>query len=739
MKKRVLGILSMLLALTFTFSACEGEQGAQGAAGAQGAQGEQGIQGEQGEQGVTPKLRISETTNEWEVSYDDGVTWSSLGVKATGEPGTKVEIGENGNWFLDGVDTGVKASGSSSAPEQPAEPTEFVPVTRFVVTSDIHLRENGALESQDRLEAVLDTAYAYAESQTDYSGLDGIFFAGDQTQNGSEAEQTAFFNTVAQKLKGDTVARAIMGNHEYYATGYYTEESMAQAPLNFLEFSGYEDDDAHIVVDGYHYIFASMDKYRGNTGKDYEYLSPTKIAWLKEELDKAVADDETGEKPIFVFQHVAAYDTVFGSTGGDKELRELLNDYPNVVDFSGHSHRALTDPQCIWQQEFTALNTGSMCYLSLNFAGHPTLSNAYRVEINDDGDLDTSNEDGVRNGNMYYICEISENHEMRILRYDAINEGVYGEPYYLDSFGDPTGFEYTSARSEASEAPAFAASAAVVAGNCTDTSIQLTFPQAACKDVVQNYRIEVYNGSTLAATEYKLSRSFLGAAMPQTLTATVDGLTANTEYTVKVFPVNSWGKAGEPLTGTATTEKQVVVNYTTLASFADAENGTVSNVSGYGWTAYKIEPTYQDGTLKAGFYLDRYHVDGGSTKLAAFKVTLPTGLDLTKDGIVVKVLLADYSNISGNSPDKFTMLTKNGQKSWQNTSDPTTFPNVTMVTDKTTYMELRVSSSQLTELGYVTGDTELYFGGWYTASVQRTAGVSLVFQLDEISHYEQVE
>lgn len=36
---------------------------------------------------VTPQLRISETTNEWEVSLDEGKTWTSLGVKATGEKG----------------------------------------------------------------------------------------------------------------------------------------------------------------------------------------------------------------------------------------------------------------------------------------------------------------------------------------------------------------------------------------------------------------------------------------------------------------------------------------------------------------------------------------------------------------------------------------------------------------------------------------------------------------------------
>ena len=43
--------------------------------------------GENGQNGITPQLRINSATNEWEVSYDDGATWTSLGVKATGENG----------------------------------------------------------------------------------------------------------------------------------------------------------------------------------------------------------------------------------------------------------------------------------------------------------------------------------------------------------------------------------------------------------------------------------------------------------------------------------------------------------------------------------------------------------------------------------------------------------------------------------------------------------------------------
>lgn len=49
-----------------------------------------------GKDGITPLLRINEATNEWEASYDNGATWSTLGIKATGEKGEQGETGPQG-------------------------------------------------------------------------------------------------------------------------------------------------------------------------------------------------------------------------------------------------------------------------------------------------------------------------------------------------------------------------------------------------------------------------------------------------------------------------------------------------------------------------------------------------------------------------------------------------------------------------------------------------------------------
>ena len=83
--------------------------------------GKDGAKGDKGETGTTPRLKIGED-NLWHVSYDNGATWVSLGVKATGATGEDGAdgltpyIGENGNWWLGDTDTGVSAKGPKGDP-----------------------------------------------------------------------------------------------------------------------------------------------------------------------------------------------------------------------------------------------------------------------------------------------------------------------------------------------------------------------------------------------------------------------------------------------------------------------------------------------------------------------------------------------------------------------------------------------------------------------------------------------
>ena len=64
--------------------------------GLDGENGANGANGSKGEDAIAPQVRINETTKEWEISTDGGITWLSTGVVAEGKDGANGSNGENG-------------------------------------------------------------------------------------------------------------------------------------------------------------------------------------------------------------------------------------------------------------------------------------------------------------------------------------------------------------------------------------------------------------------------------------------------------------------------------------------------------------------------------------------------------------------------------------------------------------------------------------------------------------------
>ena len=65
--------------------------------GLDGENGANGANGSKGEDAIAPQVRINETTKEWEISTDGGITWLSTGVVAEGKDGANGSNGENGS------------------------------------------------------------------------------------------------------------------------------------------------------------------------------------------------------------------------------------------------------------------------------------------------------------------------------------------------------------------------------------------------------------------------------------------------------------------------------------------------------------------------------------------------------------------------------------------------------------------------------------------------------------------
>ena len=429
-----------------------------------------------------------------------------------------------------------------TATVESGETEEFIPIVRFAVTSDTHIRPSSdPLNGYEQLAAFMDSVYAYSEAQT-YNKLDGIFFVGDNTNRGAQSEQTYFFNYVNSHLKEGTAFRAVLGNHEFYANGYDYDGDAG--PAEFMKYSGWDAVDFHEELAGYHIIMVSMNKYGS-----YSYFTDGKLAWLKQEIEAAIADDPNN--PIFVMQHMSPYDTMKGSTGtgSDKKLRTLLDNYPQVINFSGHTHVSMSDPRVIWQDTFTALNTGSLAYLNLPIMG---VTNSGKGLDNEGGWSSSAGNQGDRNGRLYYMVEIDANDAVRIQVVDMYTNAVIGEPFIIDSL-NPADFKYTAEREKEAEKPVFAAgdSLKIVTNNYKNA--QISIPQATCKDFVQSYRVEVYKDDTLEQTIYRSSCANFGSDMPAFINAYIPNLQPETAYTVKVYACSSWNLDSEPLVTTLTT------------------------------------------------------------------------------------------------------------------------------------------------------------------------------------------
>lgn len=441
-------------------------------------------------------------------------------------------------------------------------PAFDTPVMRFVITSDIHTRVgDDDYKSQDRLEQLYQTAYAYADSQK-YNKLDGIFFLGDITNGGTIKQYTKFFDYVNANTREGTILQTLIGNHEFYATGKYSAKSMADAPIRFLEQSGDSAMDINQVIGGYHFITLGMDLYNKDSNL---YFSASKINWLKEQLDAAVAEDPN--KPIFVFQHEPPKDTVICSSGtsGDLGLKQLLDNYPQVINFSGHTHRPISTPRTIWQGTFTAINTGTLAYVSPPLPDNTRYVNGGPTPIDREGSWVYNDADSDRSGVLYWIMEIDKNDHIRLQIYNLETQSIWGEPYIIDSL-NPEDFKYTDACRDASDKPVFAEEDALTLRGLTHQSVVINIPQAYSKDIIQDYRVELYQGDTLVNTIYRLACTFYGDAAPKTLRADFGQLDPSTDYTVKVYAVNSWAKESDPLS----------LSFTTLAVGADFQPDILS-------------------------------------------------------------------------------------------------------------------------------------------------------------------
>ena len=404
--------------------------------------------------------------------------------------------------------------------ELPKATEEFTPVVRFAVCSDVHLNGDPTQAAAVRLGQLFDDSYAYAASSGTYKALDAVIVAGDFATNGRPEEYQRYNAIVNAHIKEGTQTLEVLGNHEFIA---YRDEDASVAYDVYKQYV-HPEVDRHDVINGYHFIGVSYDE----DGKHFTH----KMTWLKEQLDAAVADDP--EKPIFVYQHPHPFGTVYGSVNwGDASVRAVLELYPQVVDFSGHSHYASADPRSIWQGSFTAVGTGSL--------------KAYMSNLNyTEGDTDAPGESGG-----FWIVEADKDGNVRLRLYDSVNRTFFDNvDYYLSDLTNTEDRPYSWNNSmDRDTAPLFPEDAAITAERQQWDAI-LSFPDAAGYYEAENYKIILRGDNAKIIWEGTVLSDYVRAGLTGA-TANL-GPVADGTYQVQITAYSPFEREGQSITGTIT-------------------------------------------------------------------------------------------------------------------------------------------------------------------------------------------
>lgn len=235
---------------------------------------------------------------------------------------------------------------------------------KFGVMSDVHYNRYADYSKDDAVSA-FNNALKFMDNQ----GIDFVGLTGDLS-NTSETDSFKKFKTAIDKYPQMTVYTC-MGNHDDYNIVNF-EKYINQKKKKDKNIKSVNDTGVDFVYEknGDIFIFFSQTRWDYNSTKSY-LVTNSQLNWLEKNLNTYAG------KNVYLFFHSYfasedgnittavgnlinpggyTYDLTYTFGNADeKRFRKLLNKYPNVTMFSGHSHWAYD------QQKYNAnLNIGNI-------------------------------------------------------------------------------------------------------------------------------------------------------------------------------------------------------------------------------------------------------------------------------------------------------------------------------------------------------------------------------------------
>lgn len=412
----------------------------------------------------------------------------------------------------------------------------------FGVFSDIH-------NVSPAFSWVMNDLVKMAEGKENIDGLalvgDIVYFQADDTPS-AEFYDMLDNNESYQYFAQKGVVSFAMGNHEFpvgatdatlcdLSKQVFTEE-VGQAP------------ESHKVIGGYHFITAGPDNYNGTFTAEQEQ-------YVMDEITEALKDGD--DKPIFVLIHHPVDGVLFGSgsTRHSDELVEFLKSQPRVVVFGGHNHYSISNPRTIRQ-----IPGGATFLYTASVNGGSPLNDPYVTQKHD---TDWASQ-------AYLMNVDSATNIVTLKRFYVTTNNtptwVEGGDWVLDIPAmvaeskkeeiDLSVYKYTyEEREENSVGPVYNEGDAITLNSVSTKDVSITYPEATAgaegeDNMVGYYKVDLINKATgeVIATNKRINDYFLQKNRRSAFSYKFTDLTYDTEYTIKVTPVNMWYVEGEPIT-----------------------------------------------------------------------------------------------------------------------------------------------------------------------------------------------
>lgn len=436
----------------------------------------------------------------------------------------------NGTTTTAAAGTTANAVTTQVPPATNAPDTDLTPdgetLADFAVISDVHIGRTG-LETDPSVKF----ANALKKINSTLTLPDAILIVGDLTEHGYETEYKKFNSVLKKNTLDGTIVSSVMGNHEYY-----NGKSEKDARALYVDQRG--DLHSDIVVGGVHMIGISLYSSTGNYKQETSYLC--------ERVKAAAAEDPN--MPIIVYAHMGFSDVYDDEpTRFTNALDDLIDEYPQIISFSGHMHYALNDPRMIMQNKITTVQTSTVG------------SNYWNYSYMDP--LVTENGSNASQG---LFVSVSKDKVITITRYDFTNDKEVGRKWVINTpeiVKSRDNFTYTEAgRKNNAAAPVFASGASMTVGNLASFSATITAPVATITDDVSDNCIIGYRFTVTdkESGEQIISKYVLNdwqeCSAPKTeITTDLSGMSPEKTYIISVVAESAWDKASEPLSIEVTT------------------------------------------------------------------------------------------------------------------------------------------------------------------------------------------